>query len=506
MKLFRSDQIKQIDERTIEDEPIASIDLMERAAGQVFRWYIQRFERTRRIFIFAGPGNNGGDGLALARMLASDRYETEVYYVEFTEKTSGDWKKDLNRLKSEKSVPFYYLKDCDKFPVITSGDIIIDAIFGSGLARSAEGLAADVIKHINDSDATVISIDIPSGMFCEDNTGNDYSSIVMADYTVSFHFPKLSFMFAENARYLGEWEVLPIGLSPNAIRNISSPFQMLEMSDITPLLKKRNKFDHKGIFGHGLLVAGSFGKMGAAVLGGKAALRTGIGLITCHIPLSGVVIIQSALPEAMAEPDKDERHLSEIGNTDSFSAVGIGPGIGTDPVTQNALYKLVNECKKPMVIDADALNILSLNKEWLSFLSEGTIMTPHPKEFERIAGTTENSYHRLMKQIDLSEKHKCIFVLKGAHTSVTTPDGKVYFNSTGNPGMATAGSGDVLTGIILSLLAQGYTPENAAVLGVYLHGLAGDFAADQLCYESMIASDIIKNLSKAFNKIREIET
>ena len=504
MKLFRSDQIKQIDERTIEDEPIASIDLMERAAGQVFRWYIQHFERTRRVFIFAGPGNNGGDGLALARMLASNRYETEVHYVEFTEKTSDDWKKNLNRLKSETKVPLYYLKEIDMFPVISTGDVIIDAVFGSGLTRRVEGLAADVIKHINTSDATIISIDIPSGMFGEDNTGNDYSSVVMADFTVSFHFPKLSFMFAENARCLGEWEVLPIGLSPNAIRNINSPYIFLEKSDITPLLKKRNKFDHKGIFGHGLLIAGSFGKMGAAVLGGKAALRTGIGLITCHIPLSGVVIVQSALPEAMTEPDKDEKHLSEIGNTDSYSAVGIGPGIGTEQVSQNALHHLLNDCKKPMVIDADALNILSLNKEWLSLLPEGTILTPHPKEFERIAGKAENSYHRLMKQIELSEKHKCIIVLKGAHTSVTTPEGKVYFNSTGNPGMATAGSGDVLTGIILSLLAQGYTPENAAVLGVYLHGLAGDFAADSLSYESIIASDIIKNLFNAFNKIREL--
>jgi NAD(P)H-hydrate epimerase len=504
MKLFRSDQIKQIDERTIEDEPITSIDLMERAAGQVFRWYIQRFERTRRIFIFAGPGNNGGDGLALARMLASNRYETEVHYVEFTEKTSDDWKKNLNRLKSETQVPLYYLKDIDRFPVISSGDVIIDAVFGSGLTRRVEGLAADVIKHINSSDATIISIDIPSGMFGEDNTGNDYSSVVIADYTVSFHFPKLSFMFAENARCLGEWEVLPIGLSPNAIRNIYSSYIFLEKSDITPLLKKRNKFDHKGIFGHGLLIAGSFGKMGAALLGGKAALRTGIGLITCHIPLSGVVIIQSALPEAMTEPDKDEKHLSETGNTDSFSAVGIGPGIGTEPVSQKALHQLLNDCKKPMVIDADALNILSLNKEWLSLLPEGTILTPHPKEFERIAGKAENSYQRLMKQIELSEKHKCIIVLKGANTSVTTPEGKVYFNSTGNPGMATAGSGDVLTGIILSLLAQGYTPENAAVLGVYLHGLAGDFAADSLSYESIIATDIIKNLFNAFNKIREL--
>jgi NAD(P)H-hydrate epimerase len=269
------------------------------------------------------------------------------------------------------------------------------------------------------------------------------------------------------------------------------------------LLKKRNKFDHKGTFGHGLLYAGSSGKMGAAILGAGAALRTGIGLITCHIPSSGITIVQSAMPEAMVESDKNEMHLSEIGNADSYSAVGIGPGIGTDPESQKALNKLLTECKKPLVIDADALNIISLNKGWLSLIPHGAILTPHPKEFERLAGKTRNSFLRLKRQIELSEKLKCIIVLKGAHTSITTPDGNTFFNSTGNPGMATAGSGDVLTGMLLSLLAQGYTPENAAVLGIYLHGLAGDIASEESCYESIIASDIIKSIGKAFNRIRD---
>ena len=475
---------------------------MERAARQLLRWYLSRFERSRRIFIFAGPGNNGGDGLALARLLESERYEPQVYYVKFTEKTSEDWNKNFLRLKSETKVPVNNLASADQFPVISSEDIIIDAIFGSGLTRKVEGLAEEVVKLINNTDSIVISIDIPSGMFGEDNTMNDYGSIISADYTLSFHFPKLSFMFAENAEYLGEWVVLPIGLSSNAIRNTISPYIFLEKTDVAPLLKKRNKFDHKGTFGHGLLFSGSFGKMGAAVLGAEAAMRTGAGLITCHVPACGVSIVQSAFPEAMVEPDRNEKHLSEIGNTGSFSAVGIGPGIGTEPESQRALYKLLEECKKPMVIDADALNILSLNKEWLSLIPEGTILTPHPKEFERLAGKTDNSYNRLNSQIKFSKEHKCIVVLKGAHTSITTPEGNVFFNSTGNPGMATAGSGDVLTGIILSLLAQGYTPENAAILGVYLHGLAGDIAAEELCYESIIASDIIKSLGKAFNKIR----
>jgi len=503
MRLFRCDQIKQIDDYTIKEEPVASKDLMERAAGQVLRWFLSRFERSRRIFVFAGPGNNGGDGLALARLLESNRYDTSVYYIAFSEKTSDDWKINYARLKSETKVPFNYLNSSDQFPIISSGDIIIDAVFGSGLTHMAEGLAGDIIKLINQSDATVISIDIPSGMFGEDNTKNNYDNIISADFTLSFQFPKIAFMFAENAGYLGEWTVLPIRLSEKAIRNTISSFFLSEKSDVAPILKKRNKFDHKGTFGHGLLCAGSSGKMGAAVLGAGAALRTGIGLITCHIPSSGITIVQTAMPEAMVESDKNEMHLSEIGKADSYSAIGIGPGIGTDPESQKALNKLLTECKKPLVIDADALNIISLNKDWLSLIPAGTILTPHPGEFERLAGKTGNSFLRLKRQIELSEKFKCIIVLKGAHTSITTPDGNTFFNSTGNPGMATAGSGDVLTGMLLSLLAQGYTPENAAVLGVYLHGLAGDIASEESCYESIIASDIIKSIGKAFNRIRD---
>jgi NAD(P)H-hydrate epimerase len=503
MKIFRSDQVRQIDELTIAEEPVASIDLMERAAGQVVKWYISKFERSGRVFIFVGPGNNGGDGLAIARLLDSNRYDTLVYYVEFTEKTSENWKINLRRLKSETKVQVNYLNNIENFPLISSGDIIIDAIFGSGLTRPVEGLAEAVIKNLNRTNAKIISVDIPSGLFGEDNTQNVPDCIVSADHTLTFQFPKLAFMFPENAKYNGEWEVLPIGLSATIIGNTTSSYFLTEKNDVVPLLKKRNKFDHKGIFGHGALFAGSYGKIGAAILGASAALRTGIGLITCHVPSCGVTIIQTALPEAMVETDRNEKYLSEIGDTYSFNAVGIGPGIGTEPESQKALYKLLTKCKRSIVIDADALNIISLNDDWLSRIPEGTILTPHPKEFERFAGKTENSYLRLLRQIQLSIEYKCIIVLKGAYTSVTTPDGNVYFNSTGNPGMATAGSGDVLTGILLSLLAQGYTPVHAAIVGVYLHGLAGDIAAEELCQESVIASDIVNVLPKAFNKLRD---
>lgn len=503
MKLFRGDQIKEIDRITIEDEPVASSELMERAAIQLLKWYLSRFDRSKRIFIFTGPGNNGGDGLALARLLKSNRYDVEVYNLKISDKTTDDWNINLLRLQSEAGIEIINIRSADGFPVISADDVIIDGIFGSGLKRPVEGLAAEIIKLINGSKATTISIDIPSGMFCEDNSGNTYESIVSADYTLSFQFPRIAFMFPENARLTGEWFVLPIGLNPRAISSISSSFFFSEKEDIARLLHKRKKFDHKGVFGHGLLIAGSYGKMGAAVIGAEAALRSGIGLLTCHIPTCGIIILQCSLPEAMAEPDRNVTHFSDIDLTDNYNAVGIGPGIGKDPETQGAFKKLLTSCKKPIVIDADGLNILSLNKDWFNLIPAGSILTPHPKEFERFAGKTENSYQRLERQIELSKTYNCVIVLKGANSSITTPSGNVYFNSTGNPGMAKAGSGDALTGILLSLLAQGYNAEHAAILGVYLHGLAGDLAAEHYGVESIIASDIIKCLSPAFKKLNE---
>jgi ADP-dependent NAD(P)H-hydrate dehydratase / NAD(P)H-hydrate epimerase len=503
MKLFSSEQIKQIDEYTILHEPIASVDLMERAAVQLFKWISGRFTRSDRFIIFAGPGNNGGDGLALARLLIEHRYNVEIYYIKFSENTSKDWEINRLRLEKENGVRPLYLSSPDQFPDLFSDDIIIDAIFGSGLSRWVEGLPADVIKHINESGVTVISIDIPSGLSGEDNTGNPFDSVIKADYTLSFQFPKISSMIAGSAEYFGEVTVLNISLNKDVILSVESPYVYLDKDDIFPLIKKRNKFDHKGIFGHGLLISGSYGKIGAAVLGARAALRTGIGLMTCHIPACGTLIVQGSVSEAMVKADSSEKNISDIGSTDSFSAVGIGPGIGTETETQNALYNLLTECKKPLVIDADALNILSINKDWLSLLPAQSVLTPHLKEFDRLTGVSDNGFVRLKKQLDFSKTYNCIVVLKGAHTSITTPEGKIFFNSTGNPGMATGGSGDVLTGIVLSLVAQGYDSEQAAIVGVYLHGLAGDIAAGSSCYESIIASDIINNISSAFNKTTE---
>ena len=407
-----------------------------------------------------------------------------------------------SRIEKETPVLFNTLENIEHFPFISSDDILIDAIFGSGLSRPAEGLAGLVIRKINQTGNVVISIDIPSGMFGEDNNSNNPETIIRADFTLSFEFPKLAFMFGENAGFVGEWIVLPIGLNKNAIRNTQTPYQLVEDNHVMPLLKKRQKFDHKGKYGHGLLIAGSCGKIGSAVIGARAALRTGIGLVTCHVPGCGYQVVQSSVPEAMVRIDKNETIISEADALDHFDAVAVGPGIGTDPVTQEALHNIILNSGKPLVIDADGINILGLNKNWLSELPGGTILTPHVKEFERIAGKTENSYQRLESQVEFAAENNCIVILKGANTAVATPEGKVYFNSTGNPGMATAGSGDVLTGMILSLLAQGYSPENASVTGVYLHGLAGDIASLKSGYESVIASDIIDNVGNAFLKLR----
>lgn len=503
MKIFRSEQIREIDDYTIKNEPVKSVDLMERAAGKLLEWIIKRFDRSKRIIIFPGPGNNGGDGLTLARMLSENRYSPEVHYVSFTDKISKDWEINHQRLIQSGNIPFNYLRNIDQFPVICSDDLVIDAIFGSGLTRPVEDLPAQVIRQINRSDCIVISIDIPSGLFDEDNSHNIPDNIIYADFTLSFQFPRLSFLFAENHKFLGEWYILPIGLHPDAIRDTISQYNFIEDKDILPILKKRNKFDHKGIFGHGLLIAGSQSKMGAAVLAAKAALKSGIGLITCHVPSDGGSVIQNSIPEAMIRTDEHKFYFSAFHDSDLFNAIGAGPGIGTEKETQKALHDLLVGCKKPLVLDADAINILGINKEWLSLIPPGSILTPHPKEFERIAGKTTNSYSRLIKQMSFSEKYNSIVVLKGAYTCISLPGRTIFFNSTGNPGMATAGSGDVLTGIILSLLAQGYSSENAAKAGVFIHGLAGDIAAEESGYESVIASDIANNLGKAFKRIRE---
>ncbi len=501
MNLFTCKQIAEIDRFTIEHEPIADIDLMERASRQVASWIINHIPNQHPVVVFAGPGNNGGDALAIARLLAETNYHCHVFLINMGREMSPSAQTNLERLQNQQLVSVATISSESEIPPISPQSVVLDGLFGSGLTRPLSGLPEKIVRTINQSGATVIAIDIPSGLFGEDNSGNDLNKVVRATYTLTFQFPKLSFFFPEHDALLGQWEVLPIGLHPDAITSVESSYKLIDEEMASGLINKRKKFSHKGTYGHALLIAGSYGKMGAAVLASKACLRAGTGLLTTHVPHWGYQIIQCSVPEAMTSIDQSDLMFTEFPELSAFSAVGVGPGIDKKVNTRRALHNLLAASPEKMVLDADALNILSEQQDWYKLLPENSILTPHPKEFERLAGATTNSWSRLQKQMEFSQTWKVIVVLKGAHTCITLPDGRVFFNSTGNPGMATAGSGDVLTGIILGLLSQPYSPEAAAILGVFLHGLAGDMVARTKGQETLIASDITENLGQAFLKL-----
>ncbi len=482
------------DAYTMEHEPISSVDLMERAATQIYFWLMRNLKSKEvSIKIFCGMGNNGGDGLVLARLLATNDIFAQVYIVHVSDNFSHDCEVNYERLKEIPEVPMYGIFSKDDFPKIDDNDIVIDALFGSGLNRPLEGLAAEMVNHINDNHAIRIAIDIASGLN-GDSIGIPTNPIVRADYTVSMQFPKMAFLYPENEPFVGKWEVMDIKIHPDYIENVETANFYTTLDVVKPLIHKRGKHSHKGTFGHALLIAGSTGKTGAALLASESCLRSGVGLLTTHLPKAAMLPLQVYLPEAMISPDKSDDCFSQLPDLQPYNAIGAGPGLGKSEETANALKRLIQEAKVPMVLDADALNIISENKTWLSFLPERTIITPHPKEFERLFGKTDNSQQRFELQREMSKQYNIIIVLKGANTSITFPNGSCFFNSTGNPGMATAGSGDVLTGIILSLLAQRYTPEEAAIIGVFMHGRAGDKAAAEKGMEAMIASDIINSL------------
>jgi len=505
MKVLNAEQIRKVDAYTIEHEPIESIDLMERASVECCNWIKEKMGNGLIFKIFVGPGNNGGDGLAIARLLEEDDNVVVVYMLTLPERLSPDALDNYRRLSRRSGVEIVCLEEENTLPEILEADIVIDALFGSGLSRPLSGLADRIVSHINSSNATIISIDLPSGLFCDRNTYENPEAIIQADYTLTFQVPKLSFFFSENLVYTGDWYYLDIGLMQEAIDVQESKYFLIDNEDIAFNLHQRQKFSHKGTFGHALLMAGSYGKMGAAVLATRACLRSGVGLLTTHIVTKGYEVLQTAVPEAMVSIDAGADYISSLPDLSKYSAIGAGPGIGTNDFTAFVLQKLLMEAKVPMVLDADALNLLASRREWLDILQENTVLTPHPGEFDRLVEPSNSGFERHLKQIKFSQEHKVIVVLKGAHTSISAPDGTCWFNSTGNPGMATAGSGDVLTGIILSLLAQGYQPLQAALTGVYLHGLAGDLACNETGIESLIASDIINDLGKAFMTIRENE-
>jgi NAD(P)H-hydrate epimerase len=502
MKILRSSQIKEVDEFSIQNEPIESIDLMERASLQISNWILNNISLKRQIKIFIGPGNNGGDGLAIARQLHSKSYHVNVFILRITDKLSPDSQTNLNRLNDISKISISDLHSISDFPAINSNDIVIDGLFGSGLTRKLDGVTKNLVNRINNSNAEIIAIDMPSGLFGENNSDNDKNAIIKAKTTLSFQMPKLSFLFSENNEFVGDWEILPIGLNQEIINRLKSNYYFIDEKFVKGLRKSRNKFSHKGTYGHVLMVSGSYGKMGAAILSTKACLKTGSGLVTTHIPKCGYQIMQTAIPEAMLSIDWSDIIISNIPNTENYTSIGIGPGIGTKMNTIKALSNLFDKVDNPMVIDADGLNIISENKDLVNKIPKNSILTPHPKEFERLVGSSLHDFEKIEKQISFATENKVIVVLKGAYTSIAFPDGDIYFNTTGNPGMATAGSGDVLTGVILSLLGQGYNPKEAAIFGVYLHGLAGDIAETKVGQEALIASNIIENIGNAYLLIR----
>jgi NAD(P)H-hydrate epimerase len=502
MKLFPVKSIAELDRYTIEKEPVLSLNLMERAAYQVFKWMESNCVKGK-VCLFAGPGNNGGDGLALARMLLIDDWDVSVYLLNPKEMLSADAKINYDRLVVNPCADVHFISEMKTLPVIAQSDLVVDALFGSGLNRALEGRSLQVVKHINQSGARVISVDIPSGLFGEDNRYNNPEGIIKASITLSFQFPKLAFMFPENHNYVGEWHVLEIGIHPEVINNTSSDWNYLCLDDVRELLPQRQKFAHKGHFGHALLLSGSYGKMGAAVLASRACLKSGVGLLTTQVPRYGYIIMQTTVPETMVSIDRSDILISEFPELEQFDAIGAGPGMGVKVNTCRALCLLLESAgNKPMVLDADAINILALHPEYLKLLPPNTILTPHPKEFERLVGKWESDYERLEKLVVFAKEYRLVMVLKGAYTTIALPDGTCYFNSTGNPGMASAGSGDVLTGIVLGLLAQGILPSDAAKLGVFLHGLSGDLYAKVESEESLTANELIFYLGKAFRLLR----
>ena len=501
MKILSSPHLKELDKYTIVHEPIASIDLMERAACALTEAIDRYWDSSYQIVAFAGPGNNGGDALAVSRLLSKKGYHVEVFLFNTSGKLSEECQINLNRLKTCGSIYFTEISTRFDPPALTEKHLVIDGLFGNGLNKPLNGGFASVVKYINASKAQVVAIDIPSGLMGEDNTYNNRQNIIQADVTLSIQLPKLSFLFPENEDIVGKWELLDIGLKQSYIDAAPSSFFITEEEEIRNLIKPRKRFAHKGCFGHGLLIAGSYGMAGASILSAQACLRSGIGLLTVHVPIHNHDLLQTTVPEAIVHTDIHERYFAQPADLGRYDAIAIGPGIGQDEDTALAMIEQIQGCTLPVILDADAINILSTHRNWFSRIPKRSILTPHLGELERLTGKCMDTYERLAKVKELASYLQSYFIVKGAWTAIVTPEGNYYFNPTGNPGMATGGSGDVLTGILLGLVAQGYSPEDACKLGVYLHGLAGDIAAEELTEMGMTSHDIISSLPKAWKKI-----
>lgn len=503
MKIFTSAQIHELDRYTIEHEPIKSVDLMERAAKAITRAVAEEWTTHTPVVVFAGPGNNGGDALAVARLLTNEGYKVRTYLFNITNHLSDDCVTNRQRLLDGRHAKDF-TEITAKFdpPELMADTLVIDGLFGSGLNKPLAGGFASLVKYINQSPAKVVSIDVPSGLMSEDNTYNVRANIIHATLTLTLHEKKLAFLFGDAQQFIGRLKVLDIRLSQEYIQKTEAQYYVLEESDVRSRLLHRDDFAHKGNMGNALIVAGSYGMSGAAILATRACLRSGVGKVTVHTPKKNYGVMQISVPEAVLHMDHEETAFTEAVDTDGFDALGIGPGLGCQETTAIAMIAQIRRAQCPIVADADALNILASHRAWMQQLPKGIIMTPHPKELDRLTGSPANAdFERLHRTRELAQSLQAYIILKGHNSALCLPDGQVVFNPTGNSGMATAGSGDVLTGIITALLARGYHQQNACIVGMYLHGLAGDIAVKTLGKESLTASDIIDYLPHAFKHL-----
>lgn len=504
MKIFNAQALQSLDRATCETQGIDSIQLMERAAEAISYEIISRFLPSQRIVVIAGPGNNGGDALAVARMLMEQGYKrVEVFLFNVSGKLSHDCDEERKKLIVIEGVDFTEVRREFTPPYLDSNDVVVDGLFGSGLRMPLKGGFKSVAQRINESGAYVISIDVPSGLFGEWNSGSVRRDMVHANLTLAMQLPRLAFFFEENAEVVGEWKLLDIDLDRDKMRELPSDFMLLEPRNIRPLLRPRNPFSAKRDYGSALLMAGSMGMMGAAILAARGAIKSGAGLVTVHSASCGMPVVQTAVPEAMFEPDRREHFITDMTPHHTHQAIAVGPGIGTRDETVSALEALVKTANAPLVLDADALNCIAKRPAILSMLPAATIITPHAGEFDRIFGENQSSEQRLTRAIEAAKRYNIIIVLKGHFTAIARPTGRVFFNSTGNAGMATAGSGDVLTGVIAAFLAQGYKPEHASLLGVFFHGIAGDMAAREKGELGMVASDIAERVGMAVKDVMD---
>jgi hydroxyethylthiazole kinase-like uncharacterized protein yjeF len=499
MKIFTKEQIYQGDKLTSERQKISSTDLMERAGSQIFNWMHMRMQGAQvPIHVFCGIGNNGGDGLVLSRHLILDGYNVKTYIINCSDKRSKDFLVNYDRIKNVTKTWPKLLSCANDFPEIHPDDIIVDAVFGIGLNRPIDDWVKNLFIHFRTSKAFTLSIDIPSGLYT-DKPVEDQEAIVHAGYTLSFASPKLVFFLPETAKFTVQWEVLDIGLDQEFLANTQTETELIGKLEVLPNYIPREKFSHKGQFGHALIIGGSYGKIGAVTLTSRAALSAGAGLVSAFVPKCGYIPLQSSFPEAMVITDKDDNKITSIDYDIKPTVVAFGIGAGTDKETINAFETFLKQNKFPLVIDADGLNILAKKKGLLKLLPSEfpTVLTPHPKELERLIGTWTDDFDKLKKVKSFSKKHNAIVVIKGANT-ITVFDNKLYINTTGNPGLATAGSGDVLTGVITGLISQGYNPLVASIFGVYIHGKSADIAVEDFSYQSLIASHVIDYLGESF--------